>query len=74
MFADQGVIKWQRDPGLPVSKNYWTTNDSSDFEYLFNKATHYYYTYTRVRKQLMEGKMKADDLIDVLNVEYHINE
>jgi len=74
MFTDQGVIKWQRDPALPVLKNYWTTNDPSDFEYLFNKATHYYYTYTRVRKLLMEGKAKAHDLIDLLNAEYHINE
>jgi|SRR5688572_6329365 len=73
MFTDQGVIKWQRDPALPVSKNYWTTNDPSDFEYLFNKATHYYYTYTRLRKLLMEGKMKAADLINLLNTVYHLN-
>jgi hypothetical protein len=73
MFADQGVIKWQWDPILPVSKNYWTTNDPSDFEYLFNKATYYYYTYTRLRKQLMEGKIKAAGLIDLLNTEYHFN-
>ena len=73
MFTDQGVIKWQRDPVLPVSKNYWTTNDPLDFEYLYNRATYYYYTYTRVRKQLTAGKAKAADLIGVLNTEYHIN-
>ena len=73
LFADQGVIKWQWDPVLPVSKNYWTTDNPSDFEYLFNKATYYYYTYARLRKQLMEGKTKAADLIDLLNTEYHFN-
>ena len=73
MFADQGVIKWQRNPVLPVSKNYWTTNDPSDFEYLFNRASHYYYTYTRLRPQLMEGKVKAASLIELLNTIYHIN-
>jgi len=74
MLADQGVIKWQSDPVLPVSNNYWTTNDPSDFEYLFNKATYYYYTYTRLRKQLIEGKVKAAGLIELINAEYHINQ
>jgi len=72
MFKDQGVIKWQRDPILPVLNNYWTTNNQSDFEYLFNKATQYYYTYARLRKQLLNGKKKAADLITLLKTEYHL--
>src|SRR5436190_11943359 len=73
MLTDQGVIKWQSHPVLPVSQNYWTTNDQSDFEYLFNKATYYYYSFTRLRQQLIEGKKKAGDLIVLLNTVYHIN-
>ena len=72
MFADQGVIKWQRNPLLPVSNNYWTTIALPDFEYLFNKATHYYYTFFRVRKLLTEGKKAATELISLLNAEYHL--
>jgi hypothetical protein len=73
MLTDQGVIKWQANPVLPVSNNYWTTNDPSDFEYLFNKATYFYYSFTRLRQQLIEGKKKAGDLIVLLNTVYHIN-
>jgi len=72
MFKEQGVIKWQRDPTLPVLKNYWTTNDPSSFEYLFNKASYYYYSYSRLRMQLINGKKKATDLITLLNTEYHL--
>ena len=72
MFKDQGVIKWQRDPVLPVLRNYWTTNDPSGFEYLFNKASYYYYSYSRLRKQLIAGRKKAVDLITLLNTEYHL--
>jgi len=72
MYTDQGVIKWQREPVLPVLNNYWTTNVPSDFEYLFNKASQYYYTFSRVRKQLTEGKQVATELIRLLNAEYHL--
>ena len=72
MFKDQGVIKWQRDPALPVLRNYWTTNDPSSFEYLFNKASYYYYSYSRLRKQLMAGRKEAVDLITLLNTEYNL--
>jgi hypothetical protein len=73
MLTDQGVIKWQSHPVLPVLQNYWTTNEQSDFEYLFNKATYYYYSFTRLRQQLIEGKKKAGDLIVLLNTVYNIN-
>ena len=72
MFADQGVIKWQRNPLLPVVKTYWTTNDPSDFEYLYNKATHYYYTYFRIRKDLETRRKEATELIGLLASEYHL--
>ena len=72
MFKDQGVIKWQRDPVLPVLKNYWTTNDQLAIEYVFNKATNYYYSYTRLRKELINGQKKAAGLITLLNTEYHL--
>ena len=72
MFKDQGVIKWQRDPLLPVLKTYWTTEDPSDFEFLYNKATHYYYTYSRIRKELTVRKNEAAELISLLTTEYHL--
>ena len=72
MFRDQGVIKWQRDPVLPVTKNYWTTNNPSDFEHLFNKASYYYYTYARLRKVLDKSRKEAIGLISLLVAEYHL--
>jgi len=72
MFKDQGVIKWQREPLLPVLKTYWITNDPSDFEFLYNKATHYYYTYFRIRKDLLMCKKEATELISLLATEYHL--
>ena len=72
MFKDQGAIKWQRNPVLPVIKNYWITNDPTDFEHLYNKATHYYYTYTRLRKELDKSRKEATELINLLATEYHL--
>ena len=72
MFKDQGVIKWQRDPLLPVIKTYWITNDPVDFEFLYNKATHYYYTYFRIRKDLVKRKNEATELIGLLVTEYDL--
>ena len=72
MFKDQGVIKWQSSPLLPVEKNYWITNDPADFEYLFNKITYYYFTYSRLRKELNKHKQEAIELINLLTKEYHL--
>ena len=72
MFKDQGVIQWQRNPLLPVTKNYWITNDPADFEHLYNKTTYYYYTYTRLRKELNIRKKEATELISLLTTEYHL--
>ena len=72
MFKDQEVIKWQRNPVLPVTKNYWITNDPSDFEHLYNKATYYYYTYTRLRRVLDKSRKEAIELIGLLAKEYHL--
>ncbi|HEX6847459.1 MAG TPA: hypothetical protein VF144_10785, partial [Chitinophagaceae bacterium] len=72
MFKDQGVVKWQREPVLPVIRNYWTTNEPDDFEYLYNKASHYYYTYFRLRKELNKHKKEATELISLLANEYDL--
>src|SRR5688572_11256392 len=73
MFNDQAVIKWQRDPLLSVTKNYWTTSDHADFEYLYNKGTHYYYTYIRLRGDLETCRKAAIELISLLAREYRLN-
>jgi len=72
MFKDQGVIKWQRNPILPVTKNYWITDDPIDFEHLYNKTTYYYYTSTRLTRELNIRKKEATELISLLTTEYHL--
>ena len=71
MFKDQGVIKWQWDPLLPVTRNYWTTSNQADFEYLYNKGSRYYDIYFWLKVQLERCKKEAIALISLLTREYH---
>ena len=72
MFKDQGVIKWQWDPLLAVTKNYWTTSNQADFEYLYNKGSRYYDIYFWLKVQLEKCRKGAIALISLLTKEYHI--
>ena len=72
MFKDQGVIKWQWDPLLPVTRNYWTTSNRADFEYLYNKGSRYYDIYFWLKVQLEKCRKGAIALISLLTKGYHI--
>ncbi len=74
MYRDQGVLQWQRNPELPVTKNYWISRDPLDFEHLFTQASQFRYTFARLRRQMDEVRQKAIDLIRLLVEEYHLKQ